>query len=186
MFYEDHFADMFIASALFFFWYFTVGVFGTQKLINVKRWSVIVSIFGIAYVTFLFFAPLDPTSGIDVIIFLILTIYCLLVCIPVITQSKRSQRQLEDPVFRAAFASTRYMAYCYTLCLFMFIFDQLVIAVSNWEFSPFYYAGWIFGAMAAVFAYLGFVLPQWFKNLMSYTKKEALAKSDTDEMKPSE
>ncbi|HMF34466.1 MAG TPA: hypothetical protein VKK79_23795, partial [Candidatus Lokiarchaeia archaeon] len=95
--------------------------------------------------------------------------------------------QVADPVYRAAFASARYMGYCYMLVLLMFAGDQAMIAPPiSLQFSVFYWAGWIFAIVTTMFGYLGFVLPNWFKKLMSYSRKGISGKEMTAESASSE
>src|SRR5271157_147218 len=95
MFVQDHFALIFITLALLALHLFSVEVFGIQKA---TRRSIIVGIMGGIFVVFLFLAPLFISLDLDIIAYLLVFFYCFFVCIPVITQSKRAQQQVADPV----------------------------------------------------------------------------------------
>ncbi len=164
MFFYDHFAQIFITLATIAFHFFSKIVFGEE--FRIQKSSIIVTL-GVGIITFLFWAPLEADSPVHTIAYLFLVVFVLYVFIPAIITSKRAQAKIEDRVYRAGFRSLRYLAYFYLSTLVLFLFDQLAILLLEWPFNPFYYAGWICAVLASVTGYIGFVLPKWFKKLIS-------------------
>jgi NADH:ubiquinone oxidoreductase subunit 3 (subunit A) len=164
MFVRDHFAQMFLTLATIAFHYFSKIVFGEEFRLQK---SSIIDIFGVGLIAFLFWAPLDPDSPVHTFGYVFLFVYVLYVFIPAILTSRHAQEKIEDPVYRAGFRSLRYMAYFYLATLILFVFDQLAILLFAWPFNPFYYAGWICAILASLTGYIGFLLPKWFKKIIS-------------------
>lgn len=164
LFVRDHLALVFIVLALLFLQVFSREIVGTRedRVKNITFTAV-----GVAIAAFLFWAPVDPDDPVHTIAFVLVAIYCLAVCIPLIRVSRRARVKVTDPVYRAGFTALILMAVCYLAVLVCFAVDQAFMLALAWQFNPFYWAGWIVALLAVFFGYLGFILPKWFKNRLT-------------------
>ncbi|OLS15120.1 MAG: hypothetical protein RBG13Loki_1255 [Promethearchaeota archaeon CR_4] len=143
------------------FYLFANEVFGVGKS---KVLVILMAFFSSTLVVFMFWDPAN--INLNAICFVCILVYGLLVTIPIIVRSKRAQTHIEDPIFRIAYSIVRYMTYCFILTFLMFILDQVLMGF-NLEFNIFYYMGWIFTILVGLFGYLGYLLPNWFRNIIS-------------------
>ncbi|MCE7733983.1 MAG: hypothetical protein GPJ54_03835 [Candidatus Heimdallarchaeota archaeon] len=92
-------------------------------------------------------------------IFLTFTLYGYLLRL-----SREEARNAEDKIPKTGFKLISRFAIAAIAVFLFFIIDLVYGQIRDKGYTPFYYLGWISSGVAAYFAYLGYVMPEWYKN----------------------
>lgn len=78
--------------------------------------------------------------------------------------SNQEARNAEDKIPKAGFKLISRFAMSAIAVFLFFIADLVYGQIRDKGYTVFYYLGWSSSGLAAFFAYLGYVMPDWYKN----------------------
>jgi hypothetical protein len=150
-------SELFVTFAIFLSYVLKVNVF--EKGYNtIQRLAVIIyGIFSCIYVLVIYEWG---NTLLDIIAFLIVFIYMVMVYSPFLRRALEAYRGVEEKIYRQAFLSLAIMSICFMLIFLNFAIDRLLIFLGSPGFTAFYFLAWIF-AIAGIFgAYYGYIRPR--------------------------
>jgi hypothetical protein len=150
-------SELFVTFAIFLSYVLKVNVF--EKGYNAMQ-RIIVIIYGIFSCIYVLFIYVSGNTLLDIIAFLIVFIYMVMVYTPFLRRAIESYRGVEEKIYRQAFLSLAIMSVCFMLIFLNFAIDRLFIFLGSPGFTIFYFLAWIF-AIAGIFgAYYGYIRPR--------------------------
>ncbi|MFW9972229.1 MAG: hypothetical protein ACFFDF_18735, partial [Candidatus Odinarchaeota archaeon] len=96
----------------------------------------------------------------DIIAFLIVFIYMVMVYAPFLRRSIESYRAVEEKNYKQAFLSLAVMSISFMLIFLNFAIDRILIFLGSSGFTVFYYLAWIFAIIGIFGAYYGYIRPK--------------------------
>ncbi len=78
--------------------------------------------------------------------------------------SNKEAKNATDKIPQTGFKLISRFAMAAIAVFLFFIIDLVYGQIRDKGYTPFYYLGWISSGVAAFFAYLGYVMPDWYKN----------------------
>jgi len=150
-------SEFFVTFAIFLSYVLKVNVF--EKGYNtIQKFAVI--IYGILTCIYVLFIYESGNTLLDIIAFLIVFIYMVMVYTPFLRRAIESYRGVQEKIYRQAFLSLAIMSVCFMLIFLNFAIDRLFIFLGSPGFTVFYFLAWIF-ALAGIFgAYYGYIRPK--------------------------
>ena len=150
-------SELFVTIAIFLSYILKVNVF--EKGYNkIQKFAVI--IYGVFTCIYVLFIYERGNTILDIIAFLIVFIYMVLVYTPFLRRAIESYRGVQEKIYRQAFLSLAIMSVCFMLIFLNFAIDRVLIFLGSPGFTVFYFLAWIF-ALAGIFgAYYGYIRPK--------------------------
>lgn len=110
---------------------------------------------------------LESNAYSNMLIFLILmVVISFYIYIDLLKNSLVEIRNTKEKLERYAFLFISLYAIFLTLIFLFFISDLILIQLTGNGYNIEYYFGWISAAIAAFFGYLGYIMPNWLRNLI--------------------
>jgi len=150
-------SEFFVTIAIFLSYILKVNVFEKGYNTIHKYIIIIYGIFTCVYVLIIYEA--DNTL-LDIIAFLIVFIYMVMVYIPFLRRAIQSYRGVEDKVYKQAFLSLAVMSFSFTLIFLNFAIDRVLIFLGSPGFTAFYFLAWISTIVGIFGTYYGYIKPK--------------------------
>jgi len=154
---DFRFSEFFVVIAIFLSYILKVNVFekGYNKL---QKYIVIIyGIFSCAYVLFIYE---DGNTLLDIIAFLIVFIYMVMVYSPFLRRAIESYRAVEEKTYKQAFLSLAIMSVSFMMIFLNFAIDRVLIFLGSLGFTVFYFLAWSFAIIGIFGAYYGYIRPK--------------------------
>ena len=150
-------SEFFVTIAIFLSYILKVNVF--EKGYNTLQKYVIIfyGIFSCGYVLFIYE---NGNTLLDIIAFLIVFIYMVMVYAPFLRRSIESYRAVEEKTYKQAFLSLAIMSFSFMLIFLNFAIDRVLIFLGSPGFTVFYFLAWIFVIIGVFGAYMGYIRPK--------------------------
>ncbi len=150
-------SEFFVVIAIFLSYILKVNVF-EKGYIKLQKYIVIIyGIFSCAYVLLIYE---DGNTLLDIIAFLIVFIYMVMVYAPFLRRSIESYRAVEEKTYKQAFLSLAIMSVSFMLIFLNFAVDRLLIFLGSLGFTVFYFLAWSFAIVGIFGSYYGYVRPK--------------------------
>ncbi len=150
-------SEFFVTIAIFLSYILKVNVF--EKGYNtIQKYGI--AIYGIFACVYVLFVYISGNTLLDIIAFLIVFIYMVMVYAPFLRRSIESYRAVEGKVYKQAFLSLAIMSISFMLIFLSFAIDRLFIFLGSPGFTFFYYLGWISAIIGIFGAYYGYIRPK--------------------------
>jgi hypothetical protein len=150
-------SEFFVTIAIFMSYILKVNVF--EKGYNTFQ-KIIVIIYGMFSCVYVLLIYQNGNTILDIIAFLIVFIYMVMVYAPFLRRAIQSYRAVEEKTYKQAFLSLAIMSFSFMLIFLNFAIDRVLIFLGSLGFTIFYYLGWI-SAIAGIFgAYYGYIRPK--------------------------
>ena len=150
-------SEFFVTIAIFLSYILKVNVF--EKGYNTIQKYVIV-IYGIFASVYVLFVYISGNTLLDIIAFLIVFIYMVMVYAPFLRRSVESYRAVEGKTYKQAFLSLAIMSISFMMIFLNFAIDRLLIFLDSLGFTVFYYLAWSFAIVGIFGAYYGYIRPR--------------------------
>ncbi|KKM07131.1 hypothetical protein LCGC14_1737030 [marine sediment metagenome] len=148
-------SELFVTIAIFLSYILKVSVF--EKGYNtIQKFAVI--IYGIFTCIYVLFIYENGNTILDIIAFLIVFIYMVMVYAPFLQRALQAYRGL--PEFSQAFLSLAIMSISFMLIFLNFAIDRVLIFLGSPGFTLFYFLAWIFVIVGIFGAYYGYIRPK--------------------------
>lgn len=104
----------------------------------------------------------------NILIYLIWHIFMsLYIYISLAVYSFKESKKSDEKIPQTGFKLIGFYGVFVALVFILFIIDLVLGMVTDSGYTPFYYMAWISAAISSLFAYLGYVMPNWLKNRLS-------------------
>ena len=150
-------SEFFVTIAIFLSYILKVNVF--EKGYNTLQKYVII-IYGIFSCVYVLFIYENGNTLLDIIAFLIVFIYMVMVYAPFLRRSIESYRAVEEKTYKQAFLSLAIMSFSFMLIFLNFAIDRVLIFLGSPGFTVFYFLAWIFAIVGIFGAYYGYIRPK--------------------------
>ncbi len=91
--------------------------------------------------------------------------------ISLIVYSIRYYKKSNNKQSRIGFSMFAMYGVFLILVFVSFLIDVIIVTLKGTAYNIEYYLGWTFATLASISAYLGYVMPSWFKSIMGVNKK---------------
>lgn len=150
-------SELFVTFAIFLSYILKVNVF--EKGYNtIQKFTVI--IYGIFTCIYVLFIYERGNTILDIIAFLIVFIYMVMVYTPFLRRAIEAYRGVQEKTYKQAFLSLAIMSICFMLIFLNFAVDRLLIFLGSPGFTLFYFLAWIFAIVGIFGAYYGYIRPK--------------------------
>lgn len=150
-------SEFFVTIAIFLSYILKVNVF--EKGYNTLH-KYIVIIFGIFTCVYVLIIYENGNTLLDIIAFLIVFIYMVMVYAPFLRRAIQSYRRVEEKIYRRAFLSLAIMSISFMLIFLNFAIDRVFIFLGSHGFTAFYYLAWISAIVGIFGTYYGYIRPK--------------------------
>lgn len=150
-------SEFFVTIAIFLSYILKVNVF--EKSYN-TLYKYIVIIYGIFTCVYILIIYENGNTLLDIVAFLIVFIYMVMVYIPFLRRAIQSYRGVEEKVYKQAFLSLAIMSFSFTLIFLNFAIDRVFIFLGSPGFTAFYYLAWISAIVGIFGTYYGYIRPK--------------------------
>ncbi|MFX1566749.1 MAG: hypothetical protein ACFFCV_00120 [Promethearchaeota archaeon] len=150
-------SEFFVTIAIFLSYILKVNVF--EKGYNTVQKYVII-IYGVFACVYVLFIYVSGNTLLDILAFLIVFIYMVMVYGPFLRRSIESYKAVEGKAYRQAFLSLAIMSISFMLIFLNFAIDRLLIFLGSPGFTVFYFLAWIFALIGIFGAYYGYIRPK--------------------------
>ncbi len=150
-------SELFVTFAILLSYILKVNVF--EKGYN-KVQKYVILIYGIFSCIYVLIIYENGNTLLDIIAFLIVFIYMVMVYAPFLRRSIESYRAVEEKTYKKAFLSLAIMSVSFMLIFLSFAIDRLFIFLGSLGFTSFYYLGWISAIIGIFGAYYGYIRPK--------------------------
>ncbi len=150
-------SEIFVTIAIFMSYILKVNVF--EKGYNTFQRYVII-IYGIFSCVYVLFIYENGNTLLDIIAFLIVFIYMVMVYAPFLRRAIESYRAVEEKTYKQAFLSLAIMSFSFMLIFLNFAIDRILIFLGSLGFTLFYFLAWIFAIVGIFGAYYGYIRPK--------------------------
>ncbi|MFW9784345.1 MAG: hypothetical protein ACFFFB_18850 [Candidatus Heimdallarchaeota archaeon] len=150
-------SELFVTIAIFLSYILKVNVFEKGYKIVLKCIIIIYGVFSSAYVLFIYYVG---NTLLDIIAFLIVFIYMVMVYAPFLRRAVESYRAVEERSYKRAFLSLAIMSISFILIFLSFAIDRILIFLGSPGFTLFYFLGWISAIIGIFGAYYGYIRPK--------------------------
>ena len=150
-------SEFFVTIAIFMSYILKVNVF--EKGYNTLQRYVII-IYGIFSCVYILFIYENGNTLLDIIAFLIVFIYMVMVYAPFLRRSIESYRAVEEKTYKHAFLSLAIMSFSFMLIFLNFAIDRILIFLGSPGFTVFYFLAWISVIVGIFGAYYGYIRPK--------------------------
>lgn len=150
-------SEFFVTIAIFLSYILKVNVFEKGYNTVQKYVMIIYGIFSSVYILIIYE---DDNTLLDIIAFLIVFIYMVMVYAPFLRRSIESYRAVEEKTYKQAFLSLAIMSVSFMLIFLSFAIDRLFIFLGSLGFTFFYYLAWISAIIGIFGAYYGYIRPK--------------------------
>ena len=150
-------SEFFVTIAIFLSYILKVNVFEKGYKTLQKYVVIVFGIFTCIYVLFIY--EYDNIL-LDIVAFLIVFVYMVMVYAPFLRRAIQSYRGVEEKTYRQAFLSLAVMSLSFMLIFLNFAIDRVLIFLGSPGFTAFYYLAWI-SAIGGIFGtYYGYIKPK--------------------------
>jgi hypothetical protein len=150
-------SEFFVTIAIFLSYILKVNVF--EKGYNtIQKFTIIV--YGIIASAYVLFIYVNGNTLLDILAFLIVFIYMVMVYAPFLRRSIESYRAVEGKTYKQAFLSLAIMSVSFMLIFLNFAIDRVLIFLGSPGFTVFYFMAWIFAIVGIFGAYYGYIRPR--------------------------
>ncbi len=150
-------SEFFVTIAIFLSYILKVNVF--EKGYNTLQRYIII-IYGIFACVYVFIFYEDGNTLLDIIAFLIVFIYMVMVYAPFLRRAIESYRGVDVKIYKQAFLSLAIMSFSFILIFLNFAIDRVLIFLGSPGFTVFYFLAWIFAIVGIFGAYYGYIRPK--------------------------
>lgn len=150
-------SEFFVTIAIFMSYVLKVNVF--EKGYNTLQRYVII-IYGIFSCVYVLFIYENGNTLLDIIAFLIVFIYMVMVYAPFLRRAIESYRAVEEKTYKQAFLSLAIMSFSFMLIFLSFAIDRIFIFLGSPGFTLFYFLAWISVIVGIFGAYYGYIRPK--------------------------
>ncbi len=150
-------SEFFVTIAIFLSYILKVNVF--EKGYNTLQKYVII-IYGIFSCVYVLFIYENGNTLLDIIAFLIVFIYMVMVYAPFLRRAIESYRAVEEKTYKQAFLSLAIMSFSFMLIFLNFAIDRVLIFLGSPGFTVFYFLAWIFAIVGIFGSYYGYIRPK--------------------------
>lgn len=150
-------SELFVTIAIFLSYILKVNVFEKGYKLVLKYIIIIYGLFSSAYALFIYSVG---NTLLDIIAFLIVFIYMVMVYAPFLRRAVESFRAVEEKSYKRAFLSLAIMSISFILIFLSFAIDRILIFLGSPGFTLFYFLGWISAIIGIFGAYYGYVRPK--------------------------
>ena len=150
-------SEFFVTIAIFLSYILKVNVF--EKGYNTIQ-KYVIAIYGIFSSVYVLFVYISGNTLLDIIAFLIVFIYMVMVYAPFLRRSVESYRAVEGKTYKQAFLSLAIMSISFMMIFLNFAIDRLLIFLGSLGFTVFYYLAWSFAIVGIFGAYYGYIRPR--------------------------
>ena len=150
-------SEFFVTIAIFLSYILKVNVF--EKGYNTLQKYVII-IYGIFSCVYVLFIYENGNTLLDIIAFLIVFIYMVIVYAPFLRRAIESYRAVKEKTYKQAFLSLAIMSFSFMLIFLNFAIDRVLIFLGSPGFTVFYFLAWIFVIIGVFGAYMGYIRPK--------------------------
>ncbi len=150
-------SEFFVTIAIFLSYILKVNVFEKGYKTLQKYVIIIYGIFSCVYVLFIYE---NGNTLLDIIAFLIVFIYMVMVYAPFLRRAIESYRAVEEKTYKQAFLSLAIMSFSFMLIFLNFAIDRVLIFLGSPGFTVFYFLAWIFAIVGIFGAYYGYIRPK--------------------------
>ncbi|MEE9376615.1 MAG: hypothetical protein V3V33_01090 [Candidatus Lokiarchaeia archaeon] len=150
-------SEFFVTIAIFLSYILKVNVFEKGYKTLQKYVIIIYGIFSCVYVLFIYE---NGNTLLDIIAFLIVFIYMVMVYLPFLRRAIESYRAVEEKTYKQAFLSLAIMSFSFMLIFLNFAIDRVLIFLGSPGFTVFYFLAWIFAIVGIFGAYYGYIRPK--------------------------
>jgi hypothetical protein len=150
-------SELFVTTAIFLSYILKVNVFEKGYNTIQKYIIVIYGVFSSAYILVIYE---NGNTLLDIIAFLIVFIYMVMVYAPFLRRSIQSYRAVEDKTYKQAFLSLAIMSISFMLIFLNFAIDRALIFLGSLGFTVFYFLAWICAIIGIFGAYYGYIRPK--------------------------
>jgi hypothetical protein len=150
-------SEFFVTIAIFLSYVLKVNVF--EKGYN-TLYKYIVIIYGIFACIYVLIIYENDNVLLDIVAFLIVFIYMVMVYVPFLRRAIQSYRRAEEKVYKQAFLSLAIMSFSFTLIFLNFAIDRVLIFLGSPGFTMFYFLAWISAIVGIFGTYYGYIRPK--------------------------
>ena len=150
-------SEFFVTIAIFLSYVLKVNVFEKGYNTILKYIVIAFGIFACIYVLFIY--EFDNIL-LDIIAFLIVFIYMVMVYGPFLRRAIGAYRRVDGKVYKQAFLSLAIMSLSFMLIFLNFALDRVLIFLGSPGFTAFYYLGWISAIVGIFGTYYGYIKPK--------------------------
>jgi hypothetical protein len=150
-------SELFVTIAIFLSYILKVNVF--EKGYNSLQ-KYVITIYGIFASIYVLFVYISGNTLLDIIAFLVVFIYMVMVYAPFLRRSIESYRAVEGKTYKQAFLSLAIMSVSFMMIFLNFAIDRLFIFLGSDGFTVFYFLAWIFAIIGIFGAYYGYIRPK--------------------------
>jgi hypothetical protein len=150
-------SEFFVTIAIFLSYILKVNVF--EKGYNTLQKYVVI-VFGIFACVYVLFIYESGNTLLDIIAFLIVFIYMVMVYAPFLRRSIEAYRRTDEKVYRQAFLSLAVMSLSFMLIFLNFAIDRVLIFLGSPGFTVFYFLAWISAIVGIFGTYYGYIKPK--------------------------
>ncbi len=150
-------SEFFVTIAIFLSYILKVNVFEKGYNTLQKYITIIYGIFACVYVLIIYE---NGNTLLDIIAFLIVFLYMVMVYAPFLRRSIESYRAVEEKAYKQAFLSLAIMSFSFMLIFLNFAIDRVFIFLGSLGFTLFYYLAWISAIVGIFGAYYGYIRPK--------------------------
>ena len=150
-------SEFFVTIAIFLSYILKVNVF--EKGYNTLQKYIII-IYGIFTCVYVLIIYEYGNTLLDIIAFLIVFIYMVMVYGPFLRRAIESYRGVEEKIYRQAFLSLAIMSFSFMLIFLNFAIDRVLIILGSDGFTVFYFLSWISAIVGIFGAYYGYIRPK--------------------------
>ena len=150
-------SEFFVTVAIFLSYILKVNVF--EKGYNTLQKYIII-IYGIFTCVYVLIIYENDNVLLDIIAFLLVFIYMVMVYIPFLRRAIQSYRGVEEKIYKQAFLSLAIMSFSFTLIFLNFAIDRVLIFLGSPGFTLFYFLAWISAIVGIFGTYYGYIRPK--------------------------
>jgi hypothetical protein len=150
-------SEFFVTIAIFLSYILKVNVFEKGYNTIHKYIIIIYGIFACVYVLIIYE---NGNTLLDIIAFLIVFIYMVMVYVPFLRRAIQSYRGVEEKNYKQAFLSLAIMSFSFTLIFLNFAIDRVLIFLGSPGFTAFYFLAWISAIVGIFGTYYGYIRPK--------------------------
>ena len=150
-------SEFFVTIAIFLSYILKVNVF--EKGYNTLQ-KYVITIFGLFACIYVLFIYENGNTLLDIIAFLIVFIYMVMVYAPFLRRSIEGYRRTDEKVYKQAFLSLAIMSLSFMLIFLNFAVDRVFIFLGSPGFTAFYFLAWISAIVGIFGTYYGYIKPK--------------------------
>jgi hypothetical protein len=150
-------SEFFVTIAIFLSYILKVNVFEKGYNTILKYVVIIFGVFACIYVLFIYE---NNNTLLDIIAFLIVFIYMVMVYAPFLRRAIESYRRVDEKVYKNAFLSLAIMCLSFMLIFLNFAIDRVLIFLGSPGFTAFYFLAWISAIIGIFGTYYGYIKPK--------------------------